>query len=364
MNSNQNKYIEENDDIGLKTWGALSNVSDPNSLDQIWTSIAMNLLKHSERQSSRDAYNRLSRLCKQDRMRIREELRDEVSGQSSPNCQKQDHSHKLRPIASEQTRIVASDITRRMNAIATAKKKFNGENLLKKSPRTFPQKRFPASNKALRTDGTQPSGVQPKRSRISSPDTPDVDNPGSIPEDNSRLSFGNDVKGYYQLLRHDTIDGIQTPPRGVQGHNEEIPPVEELKLLRTGLNPKSDENAYTSYWIMPDFTALQTGVQGLTSSGYSNGNHFLPSAWRRSLSRKTNSSKGTNVDGYYLARDEYVDIIFENIGSPRCTDHAKHKSDMEKSWRNAADALLERFYNSSGSFDIAKEYRIVCVIVF
>ncbi|KAF9995451.1 hypothetical protein BGZ79_010862, partial [Entomortierella chlamydospora] len=263
-------------------------------------------------------------------MRIREELRDEVSGQSSPNCQKQDHSHKLRPIASEQTRFVASDITRRMNAIATAKKKFNGENLLKKSPRTFPQKRFPASNKALRTDGTQPSGVQPKRSRISSPDTPDVDNPGSIPEDNSRLSFGNDVKGYYQLLRHDTIDGIQTPPRGVQGHNEEIPPVEDLaatfrytdessrfnyspadqslynegskwfkskikisieatisemkmsrfqedwihdllydrlKLLRTGLNPKSDENAYTSYWIMPDFTALQTGVQGLTSSG-------------------------------------------------------------------------------------------------
>ncbi|KAG0024525.1 hypothetical protein BGZ80_001717, partial [Entomortierella chlamydospora] len=70
---------------------------------------------------------------------------------------------------------------------------------------------------------TQPSGAQPKRRRISSPDSPDVDSSGSIPEGNSRLSFGNDVEGYYQLPRHDTIDGIQTPLRGAQGHNEEIP---------------------------------------------------------------------------------------------------------------------------------------------
>ncbi|KAF9402286.1 hypothetical protein BGX21_010638 [Mortierella sp. AD011] len=117
MNFSQNKYIEESDDISLKTWGALTDVSDPDSLDQIWTSVAMNLLKHSERQSNRDAYNRISRLCKQDRMRIWEELRDE-----------QDHSHKLRPIASEQTRIVASEITRSMNATAAAKEKFNASS--------------------------------------------------------------------------------------------------------------------------------------------------------------------------------------------------------------------------------------------
>lgn len=57
-------------------------------------------------------------------------------------------------------------------------------------------------------------------------------------------------------------------------------------------------------------------------------------------------------------------IIFENVGSPSCTDHAKHTEDKEKSYRNAADALLERFYNSTGSFDIAKGYCVIIVIVF
>lgn len=137
-----------------------------------------------------------------------------------------------------------------------------------------------------------------------------------------------------------------------------------LKLLRTGLNPNADENTYTSFWVSPDFFALQTGVQGLISSGFINENHFGPSAWRRSLARGTQSSKGTNVDAYFLARDEYVDILFENIGPPSCTNHSKHHDDKEKTWRNAADALLERFYNTSGSFEIAKGYKIVCVIVF
>ncbi|KAF8979357.1 hypothetical protein BGZ46_005522 [Entomortierella lignicola] len=62
--------------------------------------------------------------------------------------------------------------------------------------------------------------------------------------------------------------------------------------------------------------------------------------------------------------DDYVDIIFENVGSPTCTNHAKHAEDKEKSFRNAADALLERFYNTTGSFEIAKEYRVIIVIVF
>ncbi|KAF9351700.1 hypothetical protein BGX26_010345 [Mortierella sp. AD094] len=223
------------------------------------------------------------------------------------------------------------------------------------------------------------------------------------------------------------LDGIQTPPHGVQGYNKDIPLVksldalflhsdglatfllreidqnlyeeaskwfksriqidtdstikemrkerfhedwihdllyDRLKLLRTGLNPKSDENTYTSFWVAPDFVALQTGVPGLVSSGFINENHYGPSAWRRTLARGCHSAKGTNVDAYYLSRDDYVDIIFENIGPPTCRDHTKHHNDKEKSWRNAADALLERFYNSSGSFEIAKEYKVICVIVF
>ncbi|KAF8979356.1 hypothetical protein BGZ46_005521 [Entomortierella lignicola] len=51
-----------------------------------------------------------------------------------------------------------------------------------------------------------------------------------------------------------------------------------LKLLRHGLNPQSDENTYTSYWVIPDFTALQTDVPGLIAKGFSNENHFVPSS--------------------------------------------------------------------------------------
>ncbi|GJJ73451.1 hypothetical protein EMPS_05809 [Entomortierella parvispora] len=139
---------------------------------------------------------------------------------------------------------------------------------------------------------------------------------------------------------------------------------DRLKLLRTGLSSHCDENTYTSFWITPDFVALQTGIPGLISRGFANENHFTPSAWRRAICRGKTSSKGTNVDAYYVARDNYVDIIFENIGSPTCTDHSKHREDKEKSCRNAADALLERFYNSTGSFEVAKEYKVLIVIVF
>ena len=75
-------------------------------------------------------------------------------------------------------------------------------------------------------------------------------------------------------------------------------------------------------------------------------------------------AKGTSVHVYYLGPDDFVGIIFENVGSPSCTDHAKHTEDKEKSYRNAADALLERFYNSTGSFETAKGYCVIIVIVF
>ncbi|KAG0221320.1 hypothetical protein BGW41_006855, partial [Actinomortierella wolfii] len=142
----------------------------------------------------------------------------------------------------------------------------------------------------------------------------------------------------------------------------EVPQVEELKLRRTGIDPHSDENTYTSFWVMPDFVALQTGIPGLISKGFANENHFTPSAWRRALSRGTKFAKGTNVDAYFVSRDNCVSIIFENIGSPSCTNHSKLEDVLEKSSRNAADALLEHFYNSTGSFEIAKSYKVIFVI--
>jgi hypothetical protein len=87
------------------------------------------------------------------------------------------------------------------------------------------------------------------------------------------------------------------------------------------------------------------------------------------LQEGTLSPKGTNVDGYFLAKDQYVDMLL-NVGPPSCTNHSKHRDDKEKTWRNAADALLERFYNTIGSFEIAKglhhcvwvsHFDIVCI---
>ncbi|KAF9084254.1 hypothetical protein BGX27_003881, partial [Mortierella sp. AM989] len=91
MNFEQETYFAESADITLQAWGALADDSNPDSLDTIWTSIAIN-----------------------GRKRIWEQLRDE-----------RDHMHRLRPIASEQTRIVAGAMTRGMRAIAATKKKLD-----------------------------------------------------------------------------------------------------------------------------------------------------------------------------------------------------------------------------------------------
>ncbi|KAF8925337.1 hypothetical protein BGZ47_003353 [Haplosporangium gracile] len=124
---------------------------------------------------------------------------------------------------------------------------------------------------------------------------------------------------------------------------------DRLKILRTGLSAQTHENTYTSFGVAPDFVALQTGNPGLISKGFVNENHFTPSAWRRALSRGKLFAKSINVDAYYLARDDHVDVIFENIGSPTCTNYGKHDDDKKKCSRNAADALLECRGRTSGT---------------
>ncbi|KAF9916475.1 hypothetical protein FBU30_001327, partial [Linnemannia zychae] len=98
----------------------------------------------------------------------------------------------------------------------------------------------------------------------------------------------------------------------------------------TGLNSNADDNTYTSFWVYPDLIVLQTGVKGLISPSLVKEDHFTRSDWRRSLARGTLSPRGTNADGYFLAKVDYVDILFENIGPPSCTNHLKHCKDKEK----------------------------------
>lgn len=134
-----------------------------------------------------------------------------------------------------------------------------------------------------------------------------------------------------------------------------------LKLLKGGLDPTTDVNTYT-YWIAPDFTALQTGIDGLISKGFINENHFCPPASRRRFARGVENTRGTSVDGYWYAADGKVDIIFENIGPPDCRDYKRRDAHKTKCKRNSVDALLQRF-RRNGPMDIAREYQVIFVLV-
>ncbi|KAF8927231.1 hypothetical protein BGZ47_002261 [Haplosporangium gracile] len=169
---------------------------------------------------------------------------------------------------------------------------------------------------------------------------------------------------FVEDVQNDESDGMRTPPshRTVEG---DIPFAEELKLIRVGgINSAWDENSYTSIWINLDLTSLYAGVDGLISAAYANENHFTPSAWRRTLARDKASQKGTNVDGFYVGTGGLVGLIVENVGSPTCSSFTKKGEDEEKCWRNSADALLERVYFSTGSFDIAKGYRVMSMVIY
>ncbi|KAG0197233.1 hypothetical protein BGX28_009259, partial [Mortierella sp. GBA30] len=158
----------------------------------------------------------------------------------------------------------------------------------------------------------------------------------------------------------DTIKGLRTNRFSIPWIHDLL--YDRLKLLKSGLDPTTDENTYTSYWIAPDFTALQTGIDELISKGFINENHFWPSALRRRLARGVENAKGTSVDGYWYAMDGKVDIIFENMGSPDCKDHKKRDAYKIKSERNSVDALLHRFQRN-GPMDIARDYQVIFVLV-
>ncbi|KAG9068202.1 hypothetical protein KI688_011797 [Linnemannia hyalina] len=139
---------------------------------------------------------------------------------------------------------------------------------------------------------------------------------------------------------------------------------DRLKLIRKGVQATWDENTYTSLWVNLDLMALYTGVDDLMTLVFANENHFSPSAWRRSLVRDHPNSKGTNVDGFYAGKDGMIDIVVENVGSPSCSNYTKKLEDERKCWRNTADALLERYYLSTGSFEVAKEYNVISMVIY
>ncbi|KAF9410722.1 hypothetical protein BGZ76_005478, partial [Entomortierella beljakovae] len=110
--------------------------------------------------------------------------------------------------------------------------------------RSLPQKRLLACNKRL-------PKAQPKRGRTLSPGC------------NPRPPFENNSENCDQPPHHDTIDGTQTPPRGVQGHNEEIPLVEGDESTRFNYST-SDHALYNegSEWFK---SKIKTSIEATIS---------------------------------------------------------------------------------------------------
>lgn len=72
MNALQVRYIEATpgQDISAKDWAMLSDASDVNSLESLWTSQVLYSLRSSTRKEDLEAFSRLSRQTKRDRAAI------------------------------------------------------------------------------------------------------------------------------------------------------------------------------------------------------------------------------------------------------------------------------------------------------
>ncbi|KAF9094031.1 hypothetical protein BGX27_001536, partial [Mortierella sp. AM989] len=171
----------------------------------------------------------------------------------------------------------------------------------------------------------------------------DIDDGTSILEEDELVPLSSENKKIYdeasewfenkiQRKIKDTITGLRTDRFSIPWIHDLL--YDRLKLLKSGLDPTTDENTYTSYWIAPDFSALQIGIDVLISKGFINENHFWSSALRRRLARGVKNARGTSVDGYWYAMDGKVDVIFENVGSPDCKDHKKRDALKIKSNRH------------------------------
>ncbi|KAF9543427.1 hypothetical protein EC957_000869 [Mortierella hygrophila] len=181
------------------------------------------------------------------------------------------------------------------------------------------------------------------------------------------LEILREATSWFKKVTEDGVDAgieaIKASPFRIQWISDLF--YDRLKLIRVGgINPAWDENSYTSIWVNLDLTSLYTGVDGLISAAYANENHFTPSAWRRTLVRDKANQEGSNVDGFYVGTDNMVGLVVENVGSPTCSSFTKKGEDEEKCWRNTADALLERIYLSTGSFEVAKDYRVMSMVIY
>ncbi|KAG0280897.1 hypothetical protein BGZ96_001379, partial [Linnemannia gamsii] len=114
MNALQVRYIEvtPGQDISAKDWAMLSDASDVNSLESLWTSQVLYSLRSSTRKEDLEAFSRLSRQTKRDRAAIFTSAIVDIN-----------HLLALRPIVSRQEIVVAEEHTDELERIVHRKRK-------------------------------------------------------------------------------------------------------------------------------------------------------------------------------------------------------------------------------------------------
>ncbi|KAF9291060.1 hypothetical protein BGZ88_007080 [Linnemannia elongata] len=114
MNAFQVRYIEvtPGQDISAKNWAMLSDATDVNSLESLWTSQVLYTLRSSTSQEDLEAFSRLSRQTKRDRAAIFQAVIVDLN-----------HLRALRPIVSRQEIVVAEDHTDELERTLYRKRK-------------------------------------------------------------------------------------------------------------------------------------------------------------------------------------------------------------------------------------------------
>ncbi|KAF9149721.1 hypothetical protein BG015_008453 [Linnemannia schmuckeri] len=154
MNALQVRYIEATpgQDISAKDWAMLSDATDVNSLESLWTSQVLYSLRSSTSKEDLEAFSRLSRQTKRDRAVIFQSAIVDIN-----------HLRALRPIVSRQEIIVAEDHTDELERILHRKRRLV-ENQGK------PGKRALASSATTSVSATSISTTSTTTSRIISSD--------------------------------------------------------------------------------------------------------------------------------------------------------------------------------------------------
>ncbi|KAF9155635.1 hypothetical protein BGX20_004401 [Mortierella sp. AD010] len=180
-----------------------------------------------------------------------------------------------------------------------------------------------------------------------------------------KLNSGQAIPAHDDYIHYEEMlnEGAHTPPHKVTVDSE-IPKVSDMAAMfhhvdATGNNDGTEHLSETNLKLLESatFWYKKLTAKGIDQAIMSMREDRYPIAWIHDLIYD-------RVDGFYSGKDGMIDIIVENVGAPSSSNYAKKLEDERKCWRNTADALLERYYLSTGSFEVAKKYNVISMVIY